>query len=821
MSLTQLLIQVAARGTLLLLLTALAGMLFRRSSAATRHLIWTGGLTVSLIVPLISVSEPALPLLPATPATPSPVSRPVASPVVSTPSPVSPRTELWSGTMAEPAPVAPASPTIWDRISDLDWPRLLGLTWLLGLLLAALRLVAGWIAIARLARRAVPVMSAEWLATIRTVLPRATPNRAIRFLESSEVSTPCTWGTLAPTVLLPAVGAEWNAEERRQVVVHELAHVRRFDCATQIVTTLSVGLNWFNPLAWLAQRQCRVAREQACDDAVLAAGGMASTYAGLLLAAAAPEGGPWLPSEAQAMARRSQIGDRLLGVLDPARRRNPVDRRAIGWLSASALAAAIPVVSLGSRPLAVPPQSVAAAPALSSPASVPAPALSSPASALSPPASVPAFSSPASAPASAPSTPASAPSVSSASSASQVCDQTGQRSKGSSSSSYIDSDGDERRNWFTLTWTGPRCSVRIQGKGKVTFTSAEDDVATLSEGGRFEIETEENSVTRSYLVTNKGGSLQRRYQVDDKDATLDGDALKWRAELVLEFIRRTGYEAKARAARIRRRGGIDALVAEIGALRSDGVRSTYLMVGLKDSSTSAGDAARLLELTQGIDSDGDRAAVLKATPVALLGAEGVQRAYADGARGISSDGDLAAVLTSAIRSGKLTPGSCEWVLGLVGNIDSDGDRSAVLISATETLQWNSSCVRKSLEVTREISSDGDKAATLIRFLQRHGLPGDLVPVFFETTATIDSDGDHSSVLHRVINLGSTSDAVVEGLLVDSRAISSDGDHSSVLVAAARRGLVKSEKLKALYRDSAKEINSDGDREAAIRALERS
>jgi beta-lactamase regulating signal transducer with metallopeptidase domain len=815
MSLTQLLIQVAARGTLLLLLTALAGLAFRRASAATRHLIWTGGLVASLIVPLISVPEPALPVLPSV----APVSRSA---------PLQPTPEVWSGTMAAPAPVveksavpkaeessafSSTSPTpplrTGDSLAFSDIAEIAAVAWMVGLILVFLRLVASSIAIARLARRAVAVSSPEWLATIRS-LKSVHSHRVIRYLESSEVSTPCTWGTLSPTVLLPAVGAGWSGEERRQVVVHELAHVRRFDCATQVLATLAVALNWFNPLAWLAQRHSRVAREQACDDAVLAAGGAASTYANLLLVAAAPEGGRWLPAEAQAMARRSQIGDRLLAVLDPARRRNPVDRRSVGWISATAFAAAIPVLSVGFQPATVPSpaQSVVRIPATEA-AGAPdtsRPRLSLPSTPAAPWNPTPALS---------------APSIL-AVTLSDLCGRkAGSNKESSSSSSYTDDDGNDQKNWFTMTIRGKNCSVRIEGKGKIRFTPFEDDVMTMSEGGRFEIETEDGSVTRNYRVINRNGALERRYQVNDRDASVDGDALKWRAGLILEFIRRSGYDAAARAERILKEKGMDALVQEIGEIHSDGVRALYLKAGMRSSRLSAADATSLLILVQEIGSDGDRASVLKTLPETLLSDQKVQDAYADAAKGIGSDGDKSSVLMSAIRSGKLTAGSCEWVVGLASSIGSDGDRSAVLMSATESLQWNSSCVRRSLEATRDIGSDGDKAATLIRFLERHGLPGELVPTFFSTTATIGSDGDHSNVLRRVIGLGNVTDAAVEGMLVDSRRIGSDGDHSSVLVAAARRGLIKSERMKTLYRQSAEGIGSDGEREAAIRALDRS
>lgn len=769
MSLTQLLIQVAARGTLLLLLTALAGLLFRRSSAATRHLIWTGGLTASLILPLVSVPQPALPVLPTVPRAVPPVSRP-ANAIAANETP-----EVWSGTMAAPAPVAPAAQVVKQvsqpATTPVNWAQVVVTMWLTGLALGSLRLVFSWIAITRLERRAVVVISPEWLATIRG-LKSIYSRRMVRYLESADVATPCTWGTLSPTVLLPAVGAAWSAEERRQVVVHELAHVRRFDCATQVLATLAVALHWFNPLAWYAQRQARVAREQACDDAVLAAGGVASTYATLLLTAAAPEGGRWLPSEAQAMARRSQIGDRLLAVLDPARRRNPVDRRTIGWLSASALAVAIPVVSLGFQPVVV--QESSRGPVVAEQSSrepVGPEAISSHAT-PSVPTATPAVFTP-----SVPSLPAT-----------DFCgQQSGESKESSSSSSYTDDDGKDERNWFTLNWRSKKCSIHIEGRGKITFTAAEDDVATISEGGKFLIELEEKSIARSYRVTNKSGTVERRYQVDDKDATLDEEATRWRAMMILEFIRRSGYDAEARAARFIKQGGIEALIAETSFIKSDGSRSIYLKVGLANSGNSVADVQRLIALAGGIGSDGDKASVLKAVPVSFLSDERVQATYADVARGIGSDGDKASVLMTAIRSNKLTGRSCEWVVGLADGIGSDGDRSAVLISAMEALEWNSSCVRKSLEVTREIGSDGDKAATLIRFLERNGLPEDLAPVFFATVSTIGSSGDHASVL----------------------------------VTAARRGLVKSERAKTLYRKSAEEIGSDGDRESAIRALDRS
>ena len=88
-------------------------------------------------------------------------------------------------------------------------------------------------------------------------------------------------------LLVPAEAEAWPDERRRLVLLHELAHVRRWDWLTQLVAHVACAMYWFNPLVWLAARQMRIERERACDDLVLASGAKASDYAQELLALAA------------------------------------------------------------------------------------------------------------------------------------------------------------------------------------------------------------------------------------------------------------------------------------------------------------------------------------------------------------------------------------------------------------------------------------------------------------------------------------------------------------------------------------------------------
>src|SRR4051794_30108067 len=93
-----------------------------------------------------------------------------------------------------------------------------------------------------------------------------------------------TWGVLRPVVLLPADAIGWSEERLTMALLHELAHVKRWDCLTQLVARATCAVYWFNPLSWLALARIRREQEQASDDLALGCGLERHSYADHLLA---------------------------------------------------------------------------------------------------------------------------------------------------------------------------------------------------------------------------------------------------------------------------------------------------------------------------------------------------------------------------------------------------------------------------------------------------------------------------------------------------------------------------------------------------------
>ena len=81
-----------------------------------------------------------------------------------------------------------------------------------------------------------------------------------------EVASPFILGIFRPVIYLPSSLRE---EEKRFVLAHERAHLRRLDYIWKPVGFLILSLHWFNPFCWLAYVLLCRDIELACDEKVI------------------------------------------------------------------------------------------------------------------------------------------------------------------------------------------------------------------------------------------------------------------------------------------------------------------------------------------------------------------------------------------------------------------------------------------------------------------------------------------------------------------------------------------------------------------------
>ncbi|MEX1232604.1 MAG: M56 family metallopeptidase [Planctomycetaceae bacterium] len=356
----------AIYGTVLLVIAFATSLLLRRSSAALRHRLWSATFLALLLLPLLSMSLPALlvpidvePVLQHSDAMFGPsvreqVVRFVDDKTQSASKPVEKSVTTSTMPNLQGTPSETLASSSW-RFPELSFAQFAAITWAF----VAAILLAGIVYGARqtrcYARRSRPIIDDDVCRQFDDLCRQLKVNRPVRLLESAESVIPMTWGILSPTVLLPAEARTWSPDLRRSVLLHELAHVQRNDVAMQLLGRVVCALYWFHPLARVALNKLRVEREQACDDAVLCAGERPSDYALRLVEIARLCSRKRPFSLAVGFIQGGKLERRVRALLDQRRSHLPLSRRGACVMLSSVVLIAVAMAAVRLTLLASPP----------------------------------------------------------------------------------------------------------------------------------------------------------------------------------------------------------------------------------------------------------------------------------------------------------------------------------------------------------------------------------------------------------------------------------------------------------------------------------
>jgi beta-lactamase regulating signal transducer with metallopeptidase domain len=371
----------------LAVVAAAAGRCFRLGPAA-RHFLWLIVLVKFLTPPVIYWPWP----LPAWPVEPppqptAPPSAPMQTVILDVDpdavvEPATPRAEAVVAPAAAPAvpsadAAAVATPFSWDWL-----PAAALWAWVGGAAFVACRHGLG---VARWQRRLRGGRPApDWLTALVGELAAAAGVKPPRLVVLPGAASPMVWAFGAPRLLWPAgLEGRLSAEGVRAVLLHELAHVRRWDHWIGWLLLAGGCVWWWHPLFWWVRRRLTQEAELACDAQIVGASPDGRrAYAEALLevsqrlssAAAAPALG--------AAGGRRDLERRLVMIM-----REPATRR-LSWLGLAGVGVlgllTLPTWTLGEDPkpkptpsaapiLAGPPGDPTAATAVAPPVVTPAP----------------------------------------------------------------------------------------------------------------------------------------------------------------------------------------------------------------------------------------------------------------------------------------------------------------------------------------------------------------------------------------------------------------------------------------------------------------
>src|ERR1700733_4478940 len=143
--------------------------------------------------------------------------------------------------------------------------------WIFFAALAATRVFVGFRNLRRLRKTAVALAPSRLHSALRGILAECEAIRPVTVCSSANVKVPTAIGFFKPVILIP----DWAlrdlpVEELKIILLHEFAHLRRWDDWTNLGQKIVRTFFFFHPAVWWVEKKLSLEREMACDDAVLA-----------------------------------------------------------------------------------------------------------------------------------------------------------------------------------------------------------------------------------------------------------------------------------------------------------------------------------------------------------------------------------------------------------------------------------------------------------------------------------------------------------------------------------------------------------------------
>ena len=332
------LLNATIKTTLFMGLVLFAVWLLGTRQAAKRSLLLSWCLVGVLVIPIASLCMPSLRFQFDSPAPPSEPAVPTVQPVVMPDTPLAKSTpKLQQQRMSDRA-FSENSDLSQDFVSpsptqivfaknagtkSIDWTThilnkitsaqaLYGVmaVYAIGVLILLIRLIYSLIMVCSFRRSLLPCEDEQLQHDLQVLKKQLGIRRSVALSISDKISSPTQVGLLKPVIVLPTPIVK-SRDQLESILIHELIHVKRWDCLYRLLAMVGMAFYWFNPLFHHIKHLLFEVQEQACDDWTVTTTGNSESYADTLLNVATQLQSRPAMALGMDMARTPQVMDRV------------------------------------------------------------------------------------------------------------------------------------------------------------------------------------------------------------------------------------------------------------------------------------------------------------------------------------------------------------------------------------------------------------------------------------------------------------------------------------------------------------------------------
>jgi beta-lactamase regulating signal transducer with metallopeptidase domain len=751
------------QGTALALLIWLLLRLCGQSNATTRYSVWLAALLAVVCLPFLNALNSSRTVatanlsssgnrleqfsMPSSIAPPESLAPPVAIPAdalkhesrfesVET-APIQLEAQGISNSRVAATPLEARTPqeSLSIRLSGEEWPRLILILWMLGVVLMTSRLTRCYMSLRRLKRASRP-LAEHYQQRMEHWLKACAINRKVSLRASKECTVPLMMGLRTTVILLPErLADELSADEFDQVLLHELAHTRRRDDWTNLLQKSVEALFFFHPVVLWIGRQLNAEREIACDQWVVSVTGAKRSYASCLAKLFELTRTPRTPLLAPgAMKVKSHLSRRIETILKS--KRNSSTHLSIVRLLIPLFLLCGMLIQFGRVPpvIAV---SVRANPEAQAPEQ-------------------------------------------------EVTDGATGREQSQPGGTGIDVRlADLSRAIDAGTGDPSHNNTDDEARQQVSQETYAARNFGLS-GSQREMPTQPFGIEPAQAAANISPAIT--LPVAYMSQTGNQPEVSNGTQEPATRVPPTAQSMSASSARVSSSGvEIPAdFFKAVAASDSPASQRELLTTLLKTGELSREMLVQIFNVAKNIESDGEKAEFLSRAAGVCTGDTAVLNAFLNAASSINSAGEKRRVLFALLKLKGQDKGILSRVLRAAASIDSDGEKAELLLSAASLYAIDDAAISAFLNTASSIDSAAERRRALTALLRRGGLSNEVFIQIVRFARSISSDGEKAEFLIRFAEVCPVNEAVVSAFMATASSIHSVAEQQRALAAIYRK-----------------------------------
>jgi hypothetical protein len=316
--------------------------------------------------------------------------------------------------------------------------------------------------------------------------------------------------------------------------------------------------------------------------------------------------------------------------------------------------------------------------------------------------------------------------------------------------------------------------LELEYDGEVTFTDDDKAIKSISRGGYLKIKKTSFGERRELLAEpNSDGSINYEYYEGRRKADFNDAAKKWLADVLIEVIRTTGIGAEGRVDRFYKKDGIDAVLKETDAIKSDHISHIYLKVLLGTQKLSADELTKVAAyVPRNLDSDHYITEVFKDYGDLFFKNPKSTEAFLSAIGQMDSDHYVSIILTRALKE-DLSDEMISKVLDAAERMDSDHYKTNVVKKVMDRRDLSDNVINRIVRTASDIDSDHYATIVLRDALDRPNLSDKAFENLMDAVSNINSDYAATETMRGLLKRGNTSEKMVEAVVKRIGSMSSD------------------------------------------------